>query len=112
MEYKMRISVLVTGILIIIGAVIEHTITPQVLNNVNTLTNNMITSVLPTVNNAKTNSAYASSLTDMNSKSLQLNSSMGVIEKISEYSFWATGISGIGTVAFGVFAKNNRNQNK
>ena len=106
----MRISVLVTGILIIIGAGIEHAVTPQVLNKINTLTNNMVTSVLPTMNNAEVNSAYASSLTDINSKASHLNSSMDVIEKISEYGFWATGISGIGTVAFGLFAKSNQKQ--
>jgi len=106
----MRISVLVTGILIIIGATIEHTVTPQVLNNINTLTTHMVTSVLPTPNNSGINSAYASSITDINSKVSHLNSSMGVIEKISEYSFWATGISGIGTLAFGLFAKNNKKQ--
>ena len=108
----MRIGILVTGILIIIGAVIEHAITPQVLNNVSTLTNHMVTSVLPTVYNTEVNSAYASSLTGIDSKVLQLNSSIGMIEKISEYSFWATGMSGIGTVAFGLLAKNNRNQKK
>ena len=110
MECEMRISVLITGILIIIGAGIEHIVTPQVLNKINILTNNMITSVLPTMNNAEINSAYASSLTDINSKVSHLNSSIGMIEKISEYGFWATGISGIGTVAFGLFAKNNRKQ--
>ena len=108
----MRIGVLVTGIFIIIGAVIEHAVTPQVLNNVSTLTNHMVTSVLPVTYNTEVNSAYASSLTGIDSKVLQLNSSIGMIEKISEYSFWATGVSGIGTVAFGLFAKNNKNRKK
>ena len=106
----MRISVLITGILVIIGAVIEHAVIPQILGNINTLTNHIVTSVLPMMSNTEVNSAYASSLTDINSKVLQLNSGMGMIEKISEYSFWATLISGIGTMAFGAFAKNNRNK--
>ena len=106
----MRISVLVTGILIIIGAVIEHVVTPQVLNNIHTLTSHMVTSVLPTTNNEGINSVSTSSITDINSKFSHLTSSMGMIEKISEYSFWATGISGIGTLAFGLFAKNNKKQ--
>lgn len=110
MGYEMRISILVTGILIIIGAGIEHAVTPLVLNKINTLTNQIVTSVLPTINNAESNSAHASSLTDINSKVSHLNSSISMIERISEYGFWATGISGFSTVAFGLFAKNNRKQ--
>jgi uncharacterized membrane protein len=62
------------------------------------------------MDNSVVNSAYASSLTDVNSKVTQLNSLVGTVGEVSEYSSWAIVIAGMGTVTFGVFAKSNRIQ--
>lgn len=68
MEYKMRIGILVTGILVIIGAVIEHAITLQV-KQCQTLTNHMVTRVLSTMYNTR-------SIPHLH-QVLQLNSNIG-----------------------------------
>ena len=106
----MRTSTLITGILLIIGGVVDYAITPQIINKVDTLTNSLETGILPSIDNSGVNSAYASSLTEINSKVTQIGSVIGMVEKVSMYSSWATVIAGIGTVTFGVFAKNNRVQ--
>lgn len=111
MERKeLRTSTLIFGVLLIISGVLDYAITPQIINKVDTLTSNIETSIIPSVDNSVVNSAYASSLTDVNSKVTQLSSLVGTIEEVSKYSSWAIIISGVGTVTFGVFAKNNRIQ--
>jgi len=106
----MRVSFLITGILLIIGAAVDYSVTPKIIDNINSLTNSLETNILPTVDNTQINSA-SSRIVDLNSKMVQLNSGMiGMIEKVSEYSSWATALTGIGIVLYGVFAQNNRNQ--
>lgn len=102
---ELRASTLIVGILLIIGGVLDYAVTPQIVNKVNTLTNNLETSIMPSMDNSVVNSAHASSLTEVNSKVTQLSSLVGTVEKVSEYSSWATVIAGMGTVTFGVFAK-------
>lgn len=106
----MRTSTLMMGILLIIGGVVDYAITPQIINKVDTLTNSLETGFLPSMDTSGVNSAYASSLTEINSKVTQIGSVIGMVEKVTMYSSWATIIAGIGTVTFGVFAKNNRVQ--
>ena len=102
--------VVLGGILLIIGGVIDYAVTPQIVNKVNTLTNSLETGFLPSMGNSGVDSVYAPSLTEINSKVVQLSSVLRMIEKVSEYSSWSTVVAGMGTVAFGVFAKNNRDQ--
>src|SRR5579872_7347020 len=106
----MKVSFLIVGILLIIGATIDYFVTPKIMDDVNSITNSLETNILPTVDNTQLDSAYASNLSDVNSKIVQLNSGMGMMEKVSEYSSWVTAVAGIGMVLYGVFAKNNGNQ--
>ncbi len=106
----MKVSFLIVGMLLIIGATVDYSVTPKIMDNINFITNNLETNILPTVDNTQLDSAYAPNLSDVNSQIAQLNSGMGMIEKVSEYSSWATAVAGIGMVLYGVFAKNNRNQ--
>jgi hypothetical protein len=106
----MKVSFLIIGILIIIGAVVDHAVTPKAIDELNSFTNHLATSVLPTTDNTQANSVFASSLIDLNSKVAQFQSDIAMMEKIFEYSYWAIALVGISTVLYGVFSKNNRNQ--
>ena len=106
----MKIAVLVTGILLIIGGTLDNVLTPQIIDRVNTLTNNLQTSFMPQIGNSEVNSAYASSLTEINSQIVQLISGIGMVEKISEYSSWTTIVVGMGVVIYAVFTKSSRVQ--
>ncbi len=98
------------GILLIIGGVLDYAVTPQIVNKVNTLTNSLETGFLPSMGNSGVDSVYAPSLTEINSKVVQLSSVFRTVEKVSEYISWSTVIAGMGTMAFGVFTKNNLTQ--
>lgn len=106
----MKITVLVTGILLIIGGTLDYILTPQIIERVNTLTNNLETSFMPQIDSFGTNSAYASSLTEIKSQTVQLIAGIDMVEKISEYNSWTTMIVGTGMVIYGIFAKGNRVQ--
>jgi hypothetical protein len=111
-DKELKVNALIMGIFLIIGGVVDYAVTPQIINKVNTVTNSLETSFLPSTDNSGANSAYASSLTEISSKVAQVSSVVKMVEKVSEYSSWATVIAGIGTVTFGVFAKSNRIQTR
>lgn len=50
------------GILLIIGGVIDYAVTPQIINKVNTLTNSLEISFLPSMGNSGVDSVYAQAL--------------------------------------------------
>jgi hypothetical protein len=111
-DKELRTNALIMGILLIIGGVVDYAVTPQIINKVNTLTSSLETGFLPSMDNSGANSAHALGLTEISSKVTQLSSVFGMVEKVSEYSSWATVVAGMGTVVFGVFAKSNRFQKK
>ena len=106
----MKISVIVIGMLLIAGAVIEHAITPTIIGKVNNLTNQLETGISSLTASMDGNLAYSSIPTNMNAMVTQLGLITEMIEKVSEYGMWATIIAGIGAVIYGVLAKNNRKQ--
>jgi hypothetical protein len=104
----MKIGTLLIGVLLIIGAVSEYSLTPIILDKVDNITNNLETSMVPTMSTNPQNQAYASMMTDATTKASQLTSSMTMLEtKVSDYTTWASGLMGVGFVAYGVLAKNN-----
>jgi len=103
----MRISTLITGILLIIGAAVDQALMPKMMDKVNTLANNLETSLIPQMPNAQTNSAYTSTLFEANGMAEKIT---GMTEKFLEYSSWVSVLVGIGMVTYGVLAKNNRSK--
>jgi hypothetical protein len=104
----MKIGILLIGVLLIIGAVSEYSLTPIILDKVNNITNNLETSMVPAMSTNSQNQAYASMMTDATTKASQITSSMTMLEtKVTDYTAWASLLVGVGLVAYGVLAKNN-----
>jgi hypothetical protein len=109
-DKELRTNALIMGILLIIGGVVDYAVTPQIINKVNTLTSSLERGFLPSMDNSGVSSAHVLGLTEISSKVTQLSSVFRMVEKVSEYSSWATVIAGMGTVVYGVFAKGSRIQ--
>jgi hypothetical protein len=104
----MKIGILSLGVLLIIAAVSEYSITPIFLDKVNNITNNLETSMIPTVANTPQNQDYALMITNANKQVSQLTSSMTILEtKITDYTSWGAALMGAVLVSYGIFAKNN-----
>ena len=104
----MKIGIFLTGVFLIIGAVLEFSFSPVVLDKVNRLPDNLETSVISVMSNNPENRAYTSMITDANVKASQLTSSMMMLEtKVTDYTSSASMLMGLGFVVYGVLAKNN-----
>ncbi len=103
----MKIGIVTLGAMLIIAAVSEYSVTPTILDKVNNITNNLETSMVPTLSSDPRSQEYASMITDANTKASQLTSSMTTLEtKVTNYSSWGAALLGVGLVSYGVLAKN------
>jgi hypothetical protein len=58
--------------------------------------------------NTPQNQAYASMISDANTKALQLTSSMTMLEtKVTDYTSWGAALMGVGLLSYGILAKSN-----
>ena len=100
---------MIWGTLLIVGAIVDQAVMPNMLSSVNGITNSIegnVMSGLPV--DIQTSQSFATASTVMNSEfdhmQLQLNS----LEKYMQLGSISMGIIGIGIVAFGGLAKNTK----
>ena len=104
----MKLGIFSLGVLLIISAVSEYSLTPMILDKVNNITNTLETSMIPTMTNNPPNQAYASMMTDANAQASKFTSGLTTIEtKVTDYASWGIALMGVGFVSYGMLAKNN-----
>jgi len=104
----MKIGLLSLGILLIISAVSEYSLTPMILDKVNNITDNLEANMIPEMARTSQNQAYASMITDAKAQASKLTSDMTILEtKVTNYTSWGAALVGVGLASYGILAKNN-----
>ena len=104
----MKLGIVIFGALLIIAGISEYSVTPTILDKVNNITNNLETSMIPTLSTNPQNQEYASMISDANTRASTLTSSMTMLEtKVTDYTSLGAALMGVGLVSYGILAKNN-----
>jgi uncharacterized membrane protein len=103
----MRISLLLIGIVIIVGAVVEHVLIPPIFKDMNLSFTKLESSVLPSMTSAQTTGNTLDSLNGDYSLGT-FTSAMYMIEKMSDLACYGVAIVGIGIATFGVFTNTKK----
>jgi len=105
----MKIRAIALGVFFIVTAIFEYSVTPMMLDKVNDVTNNLESSMIPTMTTNPQNQAYASMLSDLTTKTSQLTSGVTTVEKsVTSFTTWASALTGVGLVSYGIISKNNK----
>jgi hypothetical protein len=105
----MRISPLITGILLVIGAVADHVATGYEVKQTETLINNLQQNVLSQLPNMPNSESGSTDLTNTNSLT-SISPELEKIQGLMELGSIVTGIGGVGLIVYGVLAKAKKKQ--